>query len=218
MNSLFEAWFGFLPDLISGLSLTIIISVGAIALATVFGLLLESLRWSEIPLLMHINAVLVVVLRGVPTLVFIYYVYFVLPTIGVDLSPLTAGILALAISHAPYMAENIRLSIESLDKGQFEAATAMGMSKSLTMRRVILPQAIKSLLPPYGNSIVMAIKDSSLCAVITVAEITRQAQIIAAETFRTLEAFSQAALLYFIMCAPLILLIRFFEGRIARKV
>ena len=218
MTQIFDNWLGFMPDLLNGLYLTLIISFGAIALATVFGLIIEAMRWGEHPILTASNTVLVVVLRGIPTLVFIYYVYFVFPVIGIDLPPVAAGILALAISHAPYMAENMRLSIEALDKGQFEAASSMGMSKALMMRRVVLPQAVRSFLPPYGSSIVLAIKDSSLCAVITVAEITRQAQIIAAETFRTLEVFSQAALLYCAICAPLILVVRFMESRISRKV
>lgn len=218
MNAMTSSLFGFMPDLFKGLQLTVLIALSAIALSTIFGMLLESLRWSGVTALVRLNATLVVVLRGVPTLVYIYYVYFAFPAIGLDLPPVPAGILALAISHAPYMAENMRLSIQSLDSGQFEAAESLGMGKALAMRRVILPQAVKSFLPPYGNSIVMAVKDSSLCAVITVAEITRQAQIISSETFRTMEVFSQAALLYVAICVPLIIIIRLFEGGIARKV
>ena len=138
--------------------------------------------------------------------------------IGIDLSPIVAGVVALAIAHSPYMAENMRLSIEAIDKGQTEAAVSLGMSKLLLMRRVILPQAVRSFLPPYGNSIVMAVKDSSLCAVITVAELTRQAQIIASETFRTMEVFSQAALLYVSICVPLVLVTRLFERTLSKQV
>lgn len=212
-----EALFGFLPNLLSGVKLTIVIALSAIALATALGLCLEMLRWTRFGFLKRLNVVLVVVLRGVPTLVFIYYAYFALPALGVALSPIVAGIIALAVAHAPYMAENMRLSIEAIDRGQSEAAVSLGMSKALMMRRVIIPQATRYFMPPYGNSIVMAVKDSSLCAVITVAELTRQAQILASETFRTMEVFSQAALLYVSICVPFILFIRYFERRLSKE-
>lgn len=212
-----DALFGFLPNLLSGVKLTIIIALSAIALATALGLCLEMLRWTGFGFLKRLNVVLVVVLRGVPTLVFIYYAYFALPALGIALSPIVAGIIALAVAHSPYMAENMRLSIEAIDRGQSEAAVSLGMSKALMMRRVVIPQATRYFMPPYGNSIVMAVKDSSLCAVITVAELTRQAQILASETFRTMEVFSQAALLYVSICVPFILFIRYFERRLSKE-
>lgn len=212
-----DALFGFLPNLLSGMKLTIVIALSAIALATALGLCLEMLRWTGFGPMQRLNVVLVVVLRGVPTLVYVYYAYFALPGLGIALSPTIAGIIALAVAHSPYMAENMRLSIEAIDKGQSEAAVSLGMSKALMMRRVVIPQAARYFMPPYGNSIVMAVKDSSLCAVITVAELTRQAQILASETFRTMEVFSQAALLYVSICVPFILFIRYFEHRLSKE-
>jgi polar amino acid transport system permease protein len=212
-----SALFNFLPNLMSGMKLTIVIALSAIALATALGLCLEVLRWTGFKPLQRLNVVLVVILRGVPTLVYIYYAYFALPGIGISLTPVVAGVIALAVAHSPYMAENMRLAIEAIDKGQSEAAVSLGMSKALMMRRVIIPQAGRYFMPPYGNSIVMAVKDSSLCAVITVAELTRQAQILASETFRTMEIFSQAALLYVSICVPFILVIRYFERRLSKE-
>lgn len=212
-----NALFGFIPSLISGMKLTVLIALCAIACATLLGLLLESLRWTGFKSLLRLNVVLVVLLRGVPTLVYIYYVYFALPAVGVALTPIVAGIIALAVAHSPYVAENMRLAIEAIDTGQSEAAISLGMSKGLMMRRVIIPQAVRYFMPPYGNSLVMAVKDSSLCAVITVAELTRQAQILASETFRTMEVFSQAALLYVSICVPFILIIRYFERKLSKE-
>jgi polar amino acid transport system permease protein len=217
MTSIYESMLEFMPRLMSGISLTIIIAVSSIALATILGFMLESLRWNGVKWLSRLNVGLVVGLRGVPTLVYIYYMYFALPALGVDLTPLVAGVTALAVAHSPYMAENMRLAIASVDRGQAEAAVSLGMSKPLVMRRIVFPQAVRSFLPPYGNSMVMAVKDSSLCAVITVAELTRQAQIIAADTFRTMEVFSQAALLYVIICVPMVLIIRYSEHGLSQR-
>ncbi|HEY0202306.1 MAG TPA: amino acid ABC transporter permease, partial [Burkholderiaceae bacterium] len=110
-------------------------------------------------------------------------------------------------------AENFRAGIEAIDRGQIEAAHAMGMGWGLTMRRVILPQAVKLVLPPYGNTMLMMLKDSSQASTITVAELALQGKLIATSSFKSATVFTLVAMLYLLMCIPLILLVRYLEKR-----
>lgn len=210
MGELISDSIEFLPNLLEGVKMTVLVSAFAIVAATLFGLLLEALRWTGV-WGARLNGAVIIAMRGVPVLVYIFFAYFALPEIGIDLPPVVAGILALGIAHAPYMAENLRLSIQAVERGQAEAASAMGMPTLLSMRRVILPQAVRPFLPTFGNTVVLTIKDSSLCSVITVTELTRAAQIISLETFKTLHVFTEAALLYMMLCMPLVLAIRYAE-------
>ncbi len=119
----------------------------------------------------------------------------------------------LGIAYSAYQSENFRAGIEAIDRGQTEAAQSLGMGWWTTMRRVILPQAVRIVLPPYGNIVVMMLKDSSQASTITVAELALQGKLIAASTFKNLEVFTLVALIYLCMCLPLILLV----GRIERR-
>ena len=113
-------------------------------------------------------------IRGIPILVLLFYIYFVMPELGVTLSAVQAGILGLGIAYSAYQAENFRAGIEAIDHGQIEAAQSLGMGWGMMMRRVVLPQAVRIVLPPYGNTMVMMLKDSSQASTITVAELTLQ--------------------------------------------
>ena len=124
-----------------------------------------------------------------------------------------AGVIGLGIAYSAYQAENFRAGIEAVDPGQREAALAMGMRPALLMRRVVLPQAFRIALPPYGNTLVMMLKDSSLVSTITVAEMTRQGQLIAASTFQNMTVYTLVALLYLAMSLPLVWGLRRLEKR-----
>jgi polar amino acid transport system permease protein len=137
----------------------------------------------------------------------------VLPDLGVTLSALQAAIIGLGIAYSAYQAENFRAGIEAIDKGQIEAAQSIGMSWAMTMRRVILPQAVKIVLPPYGNIMVMMLKDSSQASTITVAELALQGKLIASSTFQNSTVFTLVALLYLTMSIPLIMLVSYLERR-----
>lgn len=205
----------FTPLLAEGLWMTLVVSFWTILCSTLLGAFWEALRLSGSRLLANISASAITVVRSIPLMVQVFFAYFALPEIGIDLPPVVAGVMALSMGHSAYMAENFRLAIQSIDKGQLEAAQSMGMSKVLTFTRVIIPQALKSALPPYGNSAIMILKDSSLCAVITVPELTRQAQLLSAETFKTMNIFTLAALMYAAICIPTALLVRYSEKRLA---
>ena len=207
----------FLPILMSGVALTIIVTVGSLLLSTVLGLIWALMRVSGIGILSGLSAGLINVIRGIPIIVLLFYLYFVMPEFGVTLSALQAAILGLGIAYSAYQAENFRAGIEAIDKGQIEAAQAIGMSWWQTMRRVVLPQAVKIVLPPYGNVMIMMLKDSSQASTITVAELALQGKLIASSTFKNTSVFTLVALMYLTMSIPLILLVRHFEKRAGQK-
>eukprot|EP01132_Coremiostelium_polycephalum_P014045 gene14045-17076_t len=136
---------------------------------------------------------------------------------GVHLSAFQAGVIGMGIAYSAYQAENFRTGIIAVEQGQREAAEALGMRSVLMMRRVILPQAFRIALPPYGNTLVMMLKDSSLVSTITVAEMTRQGQLIASSTFQNMTVYTLVALLYLLMSLPLVYGLRRMEQHLGRR-
>jgi polar amino acid transport system permease protein len=201
----------FFPILLNGVALTIIVTIGSLLLSTILGLVWAMMRVSGIRVLSGLSAGLINVIRGIPIIVLLFYLYFVMPDLGVTLSALQAAILGLGIAYSAYQAENFRAGIEAIDKGQIEAAQSIGMGWWLTMRRVVLPQAVRIVLPPYGNVMIMMLKDSSQASTITVAELALQGKLIASSTFKNSSVFTLVALMYLTMSIPLILLVRHFE-------
>ena len=181
------------------------------------GLVWALMRVSGIGILTGFSGALINVIRGIPIIVLLFYLYFVMPEFGVTLTALQAAILGLGIAYSAYQAENFRAGIEAIDKGQIEAAQAIGMGWWQTMRRVVLPQAVKIVLPPYGNIMIMMLKDSSQASTITVAELALQGKLIASSTFKNTSVFTLVALMYLTMSIPLILLVRHFEKRAGQK-
>ena len=159
----------FMPILLEGAKLTILVTLGSLALSTVLGLVWALMRVSGNKYLSGFSGGVINLLRGIPIIVLLFYIYFVMPDVGVSLSAVQAAIIGLGVAYSAYQAENFRAGIQAIDRGQIEAAMAMGMSWSLTMRRVVLPQAVKIVLPPYGNIMIMMLKDSSQASTITVA-------------------------------------------------
>ncbi|MCW5257838.1 amino acid ABC transporter permease [Verminephrobacter aporrectodeae subsp. tuberculatae] len=202
----------FLPILLQGAWVTVQVTALSFLLSSVLGLALalcrlSPLRWGAAA---FINGV-----RGLPIIVQLFYIYFVLPDVGIRLSAMQAGVIGLGIAYSAYQAENFRAGIEAVDPGQREAALAMGMRPALLMRRVVLPQALRIALPPYGNTLVMMLKDSSLVSTITVAEMTRAGQLIAASTFQNMTVYTLVALLYLALSLPLVWGLREIERRFA---
>ncbi|MGJ4942255.1 amino acid ABC transporter permease [Bradyrhizobium sp. HKCCYLS1011] len=203
----------FLPILLNGVALTIVVTLGSLVVSTLLGLIWAMMRVSGIRALSWGSAALINMIRGIPIIVLLFYLYFVMPDLGVSLTALQAAIIGLGVAYSAYQAENFRAGIEAIDKGQIEAAQAIGMSWWLTMRRVILPQAVRIVLPPYGNVMIMMLKDSSQASTITVAELALQGKLIASSTFKNTSVFTLVALMYLTMSIPLILLVRHFEKR-----
>src|ERR1700752_3984384 len=207
----------FVPILMHGVALTIIVTLGSLLLSTLLGLIWAFMRVSGIAPLSWASAAIINLIRGIPIIVLLFYLYFVMPDLGVTLTALQAAILGLGIAYSAYQAENFRAGIEAIDKGQVEAAQAIGMGWWLTMGRVGVPQAVRIVLPPYGNIMIMMLKDSSQASTITVAELALQGKLIASSTFKNTSVFTLVALMYLTMSIPLILLVRHFENKAKRK-
>src|SRR5215468_10881142 len=205
MHRFFTDSVEFLPILFTGLKLTILVTIGSLAVSTVLGLVWALMRVSGVRLLAGISRTVINLIRGIPIIVQLFYIYFVLPDFGITLSALQAAIIGLGIAYSAYQSENFRAGIEAIDRGQIEAAESLGMSWSLMMRRVVMPQAVKIILPPYGNTMIMMLKDSSQASTITVAELALKGSLIASSTFKYTSVFTLVAALYLVMSIPLIL-------------
>ena len=203
----------FLPILLQGAVVTVQVTVLAFLLSSALGLALALMKLSPVRALSWAATVAINVIRGLPIIVQLFYIYFVLPEFGVQLTAFQAGVIGLGIAYSAYQAENFRAGIEAVDPGQREAAQAMGMRSALIMRRVILPQAFRIALPPYGNTMIMMLKDSSQASTITVAELALKGSLVAASTFKYTTVFTLVAALYLVMSIPLILLVGWLERR-----
>ncbi|WP_205672257.1 amino acid ABC transporter permease [Ammoniphilus sp. YIM 78166] len=193
----------FLPILLKGAWVTIEVTVLSLLIALVIGIVVALMRISDNFILSKIASFYISAIRGTPLLVQLMYVYFVLPGLGIKLSPFISALVALSLNEGAYLAEIFRAGIRSIGKGQLEAAYAIGMNYSTAMRRIILPQAIRNVLPPIGNSAIILLKNSSLAAVITVNELMHMGDELAASTFRSLEVYTLVAILYWILHYPL---------------
>ncbi|CAM4099976.1 ectoine/hydroxyectoine ABC transporter permease subunit EhuD [Bordetella muralis] len=188
-----------LPALGSALIITIQATVLGMALAIVLGLVLAMLRrmrsrWISVPV-----AVLIEFVRSTPLLVQMYFLFYVLPQSGLQLSPLVTGILALGLHYAAYCAEVYRAGIESVPRGQVEAATALNLSPWRTAVGVVLPQAIPPVVPALGNYLVAMFKDTPLLSAITVVELLQQSKIIGSATFRYTEPLTLVGVLFLLL-------------------
>src|SRR5215510_6922795 len=217
MSKFFTDMREFLPILLQGVWLTIVVTFGSLILSTLLGMVWALMRVSRVRALQQIALGIVNAIRGIPIIVQLFYIYFVMPELGLTLTALQAAIIGLGIAYSAYQAENFRAGIEAIDKGQIEASESLGMGWSLMMRRVVLPQAVKIMLPPYGNIMIMMLKDSSQASTITVAELALQGKLIASSTFKNTSVFTLVALMYLTMSIPLILLVRHFEKQAAKR-
>ena len=206
----------FAPILLKGAEVTVMVTITSLILSTFLGLFWALLRTSHIKLLSWISATFVNTIRGIPILVQLFYIYFVLPEIGIQLTAFQAGSIGLGIAYSAYMSEVFRAGIEAIDVGQIEAAHTIGMTRWLVMTRVVLPQAFRIALPPYGNNLIMLLKDSSQTSAITVAELSLESKLIAASTFKNTTVFTMGAIGYLIMSLPLIFLVARLEKRFKR--
>ncbi|MDU4255241.1 MAG: amino acid ABC transporter permease [Pseudomonas sp.] len=207
----------FLPILLNGAVVTVQVTIASFLLSSLIGLAFALMMVSKVRAVALFGISVVNVIRGLPIIVQLFYIYFVLPDFGVQLSAMQAGIIGLGIAYSAYQAENFRAGIQAIQQGQIEAAESLGMRGPMIMRRVVLPQAFRIALPPYGNTLVMMLKDSSLVSTITVAEMTRAGQLIASSTFENMTVYTLVALLYLALSLPLSFALRRLEARIATR-
>ena len=188
-----------MPRLLDGAVITLQLVVAALVLSVFLATALTVARSSEIrPLVMAVN-VYISFVRGTPLLVQLFLVFYVLPSIGLDLSPIMAGIITLGFNSAAYSAEIMRGGLAAIPKGQLEAARSLGLGPVVIWGRVILPQMFHLITPPLVNEFTLVIKTSPLVSVITVVEIMRTAQQIYNANYRPIEVLVGAAVVYFVI-------------------
>jgi polar amino acid transport system permease protein len=205
----------FLPTLLRGLAVTVGLTLAALALSLLVGLLLALAGMGPIAPLRWAAQGVITVVRGIPIIVQLFCIYFVLPEIGIDLPPFTAGVVGLGIAYSVYQAENFRAGFQSVDPQLVEAAASLGMTGRQVFRRVTLPLGLRTALPTFGNTTVMLLKDSSIASTITVAEMTRAGQLLAIATFKNGTVYILIALLYLAASLPLAAMVRLLERRVA---
>ncbi|MGE7906953.1 amino acid ABC transporter permease [Peribacillus sp. NPDC094092] len=204
-----------LPILLKGLQVTLYIFVIAIILGFLIGLLVALLRLAPIKVLNWIAKVYVDAIRGTPFIVQLFFIYFGVNSLNlISLDSTTAGIITVAINAGAYFAEIIRAGIQSIDKGQTEAARSIGFTGTQTMRYVVLPQAFRRMLPTITNQSIISLKDTSLLSVIGIADLTQQGQIQASATFEAFKIWLAVGVIYFIIIYLLTLIANFIERRV----
>lgn len=207
----------FLPILLRGLGMTLLLTGAALIVSILLGLVWVLMGYSRFALLRWISCTIINVIRGIPIIVQLFCIYFVLPEWGIDLPPFAAGVLGLGLAYSVYQAENFRGGLSSVDKDLVEAGTALGMNWPVLMRRVVLPLGIPAALPSLGNTTIMLLKDSSIASTITIAELTRAGQLLAISTFKNGTVYLLIALLYLAASLPMAAGVRWLERRFARR-
>ncbi|EIV99077.1 amino acid ABC transporter permease [Thermoanaerobacter siderophilus] len=199
---------------VSGLLMTLKLTFLAVTIGVILGLIVALIKMSSIKPISFIGASYVEIIRGTPLLVQLLLIYNGLMQFGIDIPAFTAGVSALAINSAAYVAEIIRAGIQAVDPGQNEAARSLGMTHAMAMRYVIIPQAIKNILPALGNEFIVMLKESAIVSVIGFADLTRQADIIQSITYKYFEPYIIIAAIYFVMTFIFSRLLGIFERRL----
>lgn len=195
VNSMINA----LPYLLEGSIMTIQLTVITIILGTILGILTALLKLTKNVFAYSLSTLYTWVFRGTPMILQLFFFYYALPMMGITLEPFTAAIIGLSLNCGAYMAEIIRGGIISIDKGQFEASKALGFTYFQTMRKIILPQTIRMIIPSVGNEFITMLKDTSLVSTIAMVELMRSAVQISSTTFKYTEMLTSAGLLYLLM-------------------
>jgi polar amino acid transport system permease protein len=192
----------FLPSLLTGAAVTITITLISIVLAIMLGIFIALIRSSSYAVPSAFARIFVDVLRGTPLLLQIFYIYYVLPLIGIRLDAYTAGVLALSLNYGAYLSEVFRSGIAAVPGGQKEAAWSLGLSPQSTMSKIVLPQAVRIVIPAVGNYFIALFKDSALVSVISLTELMRAGQLLAASTFQHFEIYTIVAIIYLCISYP----------------
>ena len=212
----FDVAFTYLGYILSGIPITVGVTALSILMGLAIGLVVGILRLSKrrfisIPMVAYIEF-----FRNIPALVKLIWVYYMIPILtGIDLSAFTSATVALGIAAGAFFAEIYRAGIQDVDRGHIEAAQSLGLSDAYTMIHIVLPQAVRKMLPAFANNFISFLKFSSLVSVLGVADLTYRTQVVSATTFRPLELFTMLAVIYFILCFMLSQGVRLLEKRMA---
>ncbi|HBP5082887.1 TPA: amino acid ABC transporter permease [Pseudomonas aeruginosa] len=189
------------PFLLQGAMYTVLFAAVSMVLGLILGFSVAVVRVTKVPVVSQTAAVYVSAFRGTPLLVQIFVLYYGLPSVGIEFTPVTAGILALTLNVAAYLSESMRGAILGIDKGQWEAGLSVGLTWGQTLWNIITPQALRLAVPSLSNSLISLIKDTSLISVITVTELMLATKEVIAETFQPLPLYLAAAGIYWLLSA-----------------
>ena len=196
-------WSSLGPIVLGAITGTIPLALSSFAIGLVIALGVALMRLSKVRVVSGIARFYVSVIRGTPLLVQLFVIFYGLPSVGLTISPWPSAIIAFSLNVGGYAAEVIRAAIQSVPKGQWEAAHMIGMSNRLALRRIILPQAARVSVPPLSNEFISLVKDTSLASLILVTELFRQAQKVAAFSQEFMTLYLEAALVYWVICLVL---------------
>lgn len=216
MNDYGEYLAAWLPQLLQAAGNTLRMAVLAFCVAASFGLAVALARLSPRRALAACAAVYVEVVRGAPALAVLFLIYFGLPGVGIVLPAFAAAVIGLGANGAAYVSEIYRAGIAGIDKGQREAAQAIGMRRAQVMRYIVLPQAWRIVLPPLGNYAIGLLKDTSVASLIGASELTLRSRDLSSEYFLPMQIYLIAGAMYFVMAAPLSAGVRLLEHRLRR--
>jgi His/Glu/Gln/Arg/opine family amino acid ABC transporter permease subunit len=206
-----EVW----PQILHGAWTTLLLFGASLVIGTAAGLVLALMRMSSVAPFVWFAAAFGWVFRGLPVLVVLFFTFYGLPALGLKLTPLQAGIIGLGVEAAAYKAEIIRSGLMAVDPGQTEAAEALGLSRRRYLRRIIIPQGIRIMIPPYISNAITLLKATSVASVITVTEMTGISNRLISSTFRPIEILTVLAAIYLVMSTLLVLLQQLLERRFA---
>ncbi|KGM96960.1 arginine ABC transporter permease [Clostridium novyi A str. 4552] len=227
MTEIKEFLEAYLPCFLNGAGITIVLSLITVIFSSILGTIFALMKLSKIKILKIISSVFIEIVRGTPLLVQVYIFYYGIPTLlqnagvelpqidimGNDFTGLSMIVITLALNSTAYVAEIIRSGIESVNKGQMEAARSLGLTHGMAMRYVIIPQAIKNILPALGNEFITVIKESSIVSVVGIKELMRNAQAASGATMMIFTPYLTVAVMYFILTFTLSKLLGIFERR-----
>lgn len=203
----------FWPILKAGLEFTVPLTLITFTLGLILGFFTAIARLSKIKILRGISFFYVWIIRGTPLLVQLFILFYGLPSVGITLNPFPSAIIGFTLNMGAYNSEIIRAAIQSINKGQWEAAFSIGMNKRQAMWRIILPQASRVSIPPLGNSFVSLVKDTSLAATITVTELFQKGQQIASVTYEPLWLYIEVAFIYLMLCT----ILNYYQSKLEKR-
>lgn len=205
-----------LPSLLNGLTMTMEITVISLVLATILGLTFGLMAISTSKAAKAFARVYVDLIRGTPLIVQAFFIYFGLPSaLHFKMRAFTAGVIAVGINAGAYMVEIFRAGVMAVDKGQMEASRSLGLSYGKSIQKIILPQAVRKMIPAFMNQVIISLKDTSLLSVIGIRELTQSGEIIIASSYRSLETWGIIALFYFVIIMILASISRQIEKRLS---
>ena len=205
--------------LVEGVTTTLVFTCIAVALGVVLGTIVAMLKMSKYKIVRFLVSIYIEVIRGTPILLQLYIFYFVLPEVlpFLNLSQFMWVAIAMCVNSGAYVSEVIRSGIQAVDKGQTEAARSLGMSKSQTMMKIILPQAVRNILPALGNEFIMILKETSLASTFFLGDLMTSHKVVSGATFLQLESLIIVGAIYLCFTFPLSKLVEYFEKKMSKK-